>query len=145
MWWLLMSKAFLFYESVIRNGSVRTAAGGVLRSQAEQKRHDCSIKGTEHLTAGIYQYNAAIWDQMLHMEPLKAQTGPVQTAIRGTMHCSASTTKQSCLYLHILLIMLPTDRLKLHLPRQKRQLWQNLLWTDFHGQPHPPVLFICTK
>lgn len=69
MWWLLMSKAFLFYESVIRNGSVGLLEEGAAEPGCTKETGLCSIKGTECLTAGIYQFSSSvIGDHVYYME-----------------------------------------------------------------------------
>lgn len=64
MWRLLMSKAFLFYESVIRNGSLGLLEEGATERGCTKETRPCSIKGTECLAVGIYQFNSVIGDRM---------------------------------------------------------------------------------
>lgn len=56
MWRLLMSKAF-FYESVIRNGSGGLLEEGATELGCTKETRLCSIKESESLTVGIYQFN----------------------------------------------------------------------------------------
>ncbi len=104
MWRLLMSKAFLFYESVIRNGSLGLLEEGATERGCTKETRPCSIKGTECLTVGINQFNSVIGDRVLCTEPLRAvrvictpwtgqsickqpvrETKQIQTAIQNTL------------------------------------------------------------
>lgn len=53
---------FIFYESVIRNGSPELLEEGATEQVCTKARS--SVKGTECFTAGIHQSNPEIGDQM---------------------------------------------------------------------------------
>lgn len=59
-----MSNAFLFYESVMRNGSVGLMQEGSYGARLHGGGVALSNKASHCLTAELYPFSSVIWDRM---------------------------------------------------------------------------------